>query len=217
MKIFFQSLGCHFVLLKMSFVLQKFFRFLRYLLSIVHLRAWALDVLFRNWSPVPMCSRLFPTLWSNRFCVYGFMLRLLIHLDLSFIYIHADIQLGQHHLLKMLSFFHCLVLAFCKISSVHRCVDLFQDLWFNSTHQTVSISIPCSFYYYCSVVQLEIRDGDISRSSFIVQDYFSYSPFFVLFFPYEKIEICSFNLLKIVLSMLVKNCVRILMKISLNL
>ena len=56
-----------------------------------------------------------------RFCVSGFMLRSLIHLDLSFmqgdkygsvyVLLHADIQLYQHNLLKMLSFFHCMVLA----------------------------------------------------------------------------------------------------------
>jgi hypothetical protein len=49
------------------------------------------------------------------------MLTSLIHLDLSFVqgnkygYIHillqADIQLDQHHLLKMLLLFHCMVLV----------------------------------------------------------------------------------------------------------
>jgi hypothetical protein len=38
-------------------------------------------------------------------------------------------------------------------------------------------------YYYFSVVQLEIRDGDTSRSSFIVQNCFNYPRFFG--FPYE--------------------------------
>jgi hypothetical protein len=56
-----------------------------------------------------------------RFSVSGFMLRSLIHLDLSFvhgdkygsifIFLHIDCQLDQHHLLKMLSFFHCIFLA----------------------------------------------------------------------------------------------------------
>jgi hypothetical protein len=51
--------------------------------------------------------------------------------------------------------------------------------------------VPCSFYHYYSVVQLEIRDGDTFRSSFIVQDHFSYTGFFV--FPYE-IENISFKI-----------------------
>jgi hypothetical protein len=46
----------------------------------------------------------------------------------------------------------------------------------------VSVSAPilCSFYHYCSVVQLEVRNCDSSQSSFIVQDYLDY-PGFVLF------------------------------------
>jgi hypothetical protein len=56
-----------------------------------------------------------------RFSVSCFMLRSLIHLDLSFvqddkfrsvfILLHVDIQFDQRHLLKMPSLFHCMVLA----------------------------------------------------------------------------------------------------------
>jgi hypothetical protein len=62
-----------------------------------------------------MCSRLFPTFYSIKFHVSGFMLKSLSQLDLSFVQsdkygaicslLHADIQLDQHHLLRMLSFF----------------------------------------------------------------------------------------------------------------
>jgi hypothetical protein len=58
-----------------------------------------------------MCSKLFPILSSVRFSVSGFMLRSLINLDLTIlqsskyrsilILLHVDIQLDQHHLLKM--------------------------------------------------------------------------------------------------------------------
>ena len=37
----------------------------------------------------------------------------------------------------------------------------------------VSMSIPWGFYYYCSVVQFEIRDGDNFSNLFIVWDRFS--------------------------------------------
>jgi hypothetical protein len=63
--------------------------------------------------------------FSVRFIVSGFILRSLIHLDLSFakgdkhgsicIFLHVDIQLDQHHILKMLSFFHGMVLDLTKI------------------------------------------------------------------------------------------------------
>ena len=41
-------------------------------------------------------------------------------------------------------------------------------------------------YYYCSVVQLEIRDGDTSRSSFIEQDFLAVQDFY--FFPHMKLS-----------------------------
>ena len=55
---------------------------------------------------------------------------------------------------------------------------------------SVSKPIMCIFYYYCSVVYLDIRDVDTSRLIFIVKDCFSYLGFFV--FPYE-VENCSFK------------------------
>ena len=45
------------------------------------------------------------------------------------------------------------------------------------------------FYHYCSVIQLEIRDNDTTRSSFIVQYCFDYSGSFA--FP-DEFETCSF-------------------------
>jgi hypothetical protein len=47
----------------------------------------------------------------------------------------------------------------------------------------ISLTIPCSIYHYSSLVQLEVRNHDFSRSSFIVQDWFGYPRFFI--FPYE--------------------------------
>ena len=52
-QIFFQSVGCHFVLLTVSFVLEKLFNFMRSHLSIVDFRAWVISFLFRKFSPVP--------------------------------------------------------------------------------------------------------------------------------------------------------------------
>ena len=55
---------------------------------------------------------------------------------------------------------------------------------------SVSVPILCSFYHYCSVVKLEVRDGDSPSLSFIVKNCFPYSEFFV--FPDES-ENCSFR------------------------
>jgi hypothetical protein len=53
----------------------------------------------------------------------------------------------------------------------------------------VSVPISCSFYHSCSVVQLEVRDGDSPRRSFIVENWFPYPGFFVT--P-DEFENCSF-------------------------
>ena len=60
-KIFSQSVGCCFVLMTVSFDLQKLFSFMRSHLLILDLSAWAIGVLFRKLSPVLMSSGLLPT------------------------------------------------------------------------------------------------------------------------------------------------------------
>jgi hypothetical protein len=69
---------------------------------------------------------------------------------------------------------------------------------------SVFMPVPCCFYCYSSLVQLEIGNGVTSSSSFIVQDCFSYPVFF-----------CFYMKLKSVLSISVKSCVGILMGIAL--
>ena len=120
-KVLSQSVGGHFVLLTVSFALQKLCNFMRSHLLILKLIAQAFAVLFRNFSLVPISSRLFPTFSSISFSVSGFMLSSLIHLDLTLvqgdrngsihILLHDHHQLCQYHLLKMLSFFHWMVLV----------------------------------------------------------------------------------------------------------
>jgi hypothetical protein len=44
----------------------------------------------------------------------------------------------------------------------------------------VSVPIPYRFYHYCSVIQLEVRDVDSPRSSFLVENSFSYPGVFVI-------------------------------------
>jgi hypothetical protein len=128
------------------------------------------------------------------------MLRSLMHLDLFFVqgdkcgsififFLHTNCQFDQHYLLKMLSFFHCICLA--SLSTI-KCHSLWIYFWlFNSIPLIdLSVLIPCSFYHYCSVVELEVKDGDSPSGSFIAKNCFSYPGFFV--FPFE-IENCSFN------------------------
>ena len=121
-KIFSHSVGCHFVLLTVSFALQKFLSFWRSHLLIVSLSVCATGVIFMKWSLVPMHSSVLPTFSSIGFSVAGFMLRSLIHLDLSFMHgdrywsililLHIGIQLCQHNLSNRLSFFHLIFFCF---------------------------------------------------------------------------------------------------------
>jgi hypothetical protein len=52
---------------------------------------------------------------------------------------------------------------------------------------SVSVSIPCRFYHSCSVVKLEVRDGDSPGYSFIVKNCFRYSGFFAFPDEFEKL------------------------------
>jgi hypothetical protein len=149
--------------------------------------------------------RLFPTFSSIRISVSGFMLRSLIHLDLSVAQgdrcgsicncLLADILLDQQCLLKTLPPPPLYGFGLAKIKCPPVCG--FTACSIPLINLSVPLLILCSFYYYCSVVHLQIRDGDNSKSYVIVQDCFSYPVFFFIF-PYEV-------KLSIVLSRTVKN------------
>jgi hypothetical protein len=63
-KILSQSVGGLFVLLTVSFALQKLCNFMRSYLSILDLTAQAIAVLFRKFSSVPISLRIYPTFSS---------------------------------------------------------------------------------------------------------------------------------------------------------
>ena len=163
-RILSQSVGALFVLLTVSFALQKLCNFMRSHLLILNLTAQAIAVLFKNFSPVPISSRLFPTSSSINFSVSGFMWSSLIHLDLSFvqgdkngsirILLHDNHQLCQHHLLKMLSFFP--LDGFSSLVKDQVTIGVWVHFWvFNSiplVYLSVALPVPCSFYHNCSVV-----------------------------------------------------------------
>jgi len=161
-----------------------------------------------------MSLRIFPTDCSIRFCVFGFMLRSLIHLnlismDLFSFYFHSSTRRTpvipapfwwyflffhrMHWFVKVLMSIDVLV-YFCIFDFIPL-IDL-----------SVYVPILCYLSHYCSIVQLEVKDGDSPRRSFIVKNCFGYSGF--LFFHVK---------LRIALSTSLKNCVRMLMRVALNL
>jgi hypothetical protein len=84
-KILSQSVGGLFVLLTVSFALQKLCNFMRSICQFSISQHKPLVFCLGIFSPVPISSRLFPTFSSISFSVSGFMWSSLIHLDLSFV------------------------------------------------------------------------------------------------------------------------------------
>ena len=161
-------------------------------LLILDLTAQDIGVLFRNFSPVFICLRFFTTSSCINFSVSGFKCKSLIHLDLNFLQedkngwiqiLNGNSQLSRHHLLKMLSFFHQIFLTpLSKTKLPYVCVCVHFRV-FNSTlliSPFFTVPLPYSFFFNhnCSVVQLEVTDGDSTRSSFIVENSFQYPGFF---------------------------------------
>jgi hypothetical protein len=194
-----------------------------------------IGVLFRKFHPVPMSSRLFHTFSSIRFSVSGFRLRTLSHLHLSFvqgdkygsifIFLYTYSLIDQLHFLKICSLFHCIFLHLCQRSSVCKCVVLFLGLQFYTNDQCVCLYInTMQFLSLMLCSKLEIRDGDCPRHPFIVKNCFHYSVvglfffFFCIFLLFCFFVFLPFYMnLRIALLMSLKNHVRILMWISLNL
>jgi hypothetical protein len=104
---------------------------------------------------VPMCLRLFPTFFSISFSVSGFIWRFLIYLGLI-LFLPLD--------------------GFSSYVKDQVTISVWVFIWvFISIpliYLPVSIPIPCSFYHICFVVQLEVRDSDSLRNSFIVENNF---------------------------------------------
>ena len=137
-EFFSQYVGCHFVLLTVSFALKKLFSVKRSHLSIVYLTVWAIGVLFSKFSPVPTHLGLFPTFSSIKISILGCSLWstwtwALVQGDThGSICLREDCQLDHRHLLKMLSLFHCIVLATLSKTNIHRYVGLLLGLQFYS-------------------------------------------------------------------------------------
>jgi hypothetical protein len=97
---------------------QKLFNFMYSYLSILSLSCWTAGVLLRKYLPIPIASRIFPALSYTNCKVSGLIL---IHFEMilvqddrhgsSFSFLQADNHFSQQHLLKRLSFVHCMFLA----------------------------------------------------------------------------------------------------------
>jgi hypothetical protein len=138
-----------------SFAYRSFSVSLDPIYQLLILEPEPLEFCLRNFSPVPMSLRLFPTFSSIRLSVSGFMLRSLIHLHLSFvqgdkygsifIFLHTDCQLNDHHLLKMLFFFPLYTLGFFVKDQVSISFISGSSILFHLINLSVYVPIPGSF------------------------------------------------------------------------
>jgi hypothetical protein len=164
-----------------------------------------------------MCSMGFPTFFSISFSGSFFWGGVsLIHLDLSFVQgdknglncslLHADLQLNQHNLVKMLSFFP--LGGFTSFAKYLVTIGVWIHFWvFNSVPLIfLPVPIPCSFYHYCSAIQLEVRMVIPTEVPLLLRIFFAILGFLLF----------QMNL-QISLSNSMKNRVDILMWIALNL
>jgi hypothetical protein len=135
--------GCLFNLEAISFVVKKICNFMKSHLSILSLSHWASGVLLRKSLPIPISSRVFPGPSCSNFRVSVLIFRSLIHFQLilvqgdrkgsSFSFLQMGNHFSQQHLLKRLSFLHCMYLATVKNEVGYSRVDSYLDLLFCST------------------------------------------------------------------------------------
>lgn len=106
---------------------------------------------FRKSFLVLISSSIFHTFLSKRFRISGLMLRLLIFLKLSvvqsekqecslifLIFLHVAIQFDQHHLLKCMSFLHCIFWThYKKKSRSFRNMNLYMSPQFYSMDERI--------------------------------------------------------------------------------
>ena len=117
---FSHSVGCLFILFRVSFSVQKLLGLIKshlfiFVFTVITLGGGSQKILlwFMSESVRPMFS-------SKSFIVSGLTFRSLIHFEFIFVYgvrecsnfilLHVTVQFSQHHFLNRLSFLHCIFL-----------------------------------------------------------------------------------------------------------
>ena len=120
-NIFSHSEGYLFILFMIPFALQKLLSLIRSHLFIFVLIFITLGGGSKKMLLWFMSKRVLPMLSSKSLIVSGLTFRSLIHFEFIFVYgvrewsnfflLHVAVHFSQHHLLKRLSFLHCIVLS----------------------------------------------------------------------------------------------------------
>ena len=117
------SIGCLFVLLMVSFAVQKLLSLIRSHSFIFAFISFALGESSKKILLRFMSENILPIFSSRSFMVSCLISRSLNHFEFTslysvrecsnFINLHVAVQLSQHYLLKRLSFLHCIFLPLC--------------------------------------------------------------------------------------------------------
>ena len=139
-----------------------------------------------------MSESVLPMFFSRSFTVSGFMFRSLIHFQFIFVYgvrkcssfilLQVVDQFSQHHLLKRLSFLHCIFLLPLSKVSIGAWIYLWAFYFVQLIYIFVFVPVPYCLNDCGFVVQPKVRQVDSSSSILLSQACFGYSRLFV--FPY---------------------------------
>ena len=119
-KVFSHSVGCLFVLFRVSFAVQKLLSLIRSHLFIFVFIVITLAGVSGKVLLLFISESVWPMFFSKSFIVSGLIFRSLIHFEfirvrcLEGFYCHSvtvAVQFSQHHLLNKLSFLHCIFLG----------------------------------------------------------------------------------------------------------
>ena len=138
-----------------------------------------------------MSESVLPMFSSRSFIVSGLTFRSLIHFEFIFVYgvrkcskfifLQMADQFSEHHLLKRLSFFHCIFLpSLSKIVSVGSWIYLWAFCFVPFIYISVFVPVPYCLDDCGFLVEPEVRQVDCSSSILLSQDYFGYPRFFCI-------------------------------------
>ena len=129
-----------------------------------------------------MLETVLPMFSSRRLIVSGPMFRSLLHFEFIFVYgvrkcsslilLQVVDQFSQHHLLKRLSFLHCIFLP------IGAWIYLWAFYLVPLIYISVFVPVPYCLDDCGFVVQPDVRQVDSSSSILLSQDCFGYSRFF---------------------------------------
>ena len=132
-----------------------------------------------------MLESVLPMFSSRSLIVSGLTFRSLIHFEFIFVYgirtcssfilLQVVDQLSQHHLLKRLSFFHCIWASFVKDKvSIGMWIYLWAFYFVPWIYISVFVPVPYCLDDRGFVVESEVRQVDSSSSILLSQDCFGH-------------------------------------------